>query len=93
MQALGRPEQGRGGRDDLYTGGNEGRYEHSSPREGRRRYADRDQEGYESPPPRSRSRSPYYGGPPNCTVILEGLPLRMTQEDVGRPIPILSIQR
>lgn len=56
-------------------------------REGRGRYTDRDREGYQSPPrDRCRSRSPYFGGPPNRTVILEGLPMDMTQEDVGRPI-------
>lgn len=56
-------------------------------RENRGRYTDRDREGYRSPPrERSRSRSPYYGGPPNRNVILEGLPIEMTQEDVGRPV-------
>lgn len=65
-------------------------YERSrSPRrEGRGRYIDRDREGYQSPRrARSRSRSPYYGAPPNRNVILEGLPLDFTQEDVGCPIP------
>jgi len=67
-------------------------YERSrSPRrEGRGRYTDRDREGYQSPRrDRSRSRSPYYGAPPNRNVILDGIPLHMTQEDVGRPIPTL----
>ncbi|TVY81410.1 putative RNA-binding protein [Lachnellula suecica] len=56
----------------------------SSPRqEGRVQYADRDREEYRSPPRnRSRSRSPYFGGPPNKSVILEGLPMDMTQEDI-----------
>lgn len=55
-------------------------------REGRGRYNDRDREGYVSPRrERSRSRSPYFGGTPNRNVILEGLPLDLTQEDVGRP--------
>lgn len=66
-------------------------YERSrSPRrEGRGRYTDRDRENYVSPRrERSRSRSPYYGAPPNRNVILEGLPLDFTQEDVGRPIPL-----
>ncbi|POS87741.1 hypothetical protein EPUL_000780 [Erysiphe pulchra] len=59
-------------------------YERSrSPRrEGRGRYTDRDREGYLSPRrERSRSRSPYYGAPPNRNVILEGLPFDFTQED------------
>ncbi|KAK6580576.1 hypothetical protein PZA11_006812 [Diplocarpon coronariae] len=52
-------------------------------REGRSRYTDRDREGYESPRrERSRSRSPYFGGPPNRNVILEGLPSEWTQEDI-----------
>ncbi|RDL36090.1 uncharacterized protein BP5553_06702 [Venustampulla echinocandica] len=61
-------------------------------RDGRGRYTDRDREGYRSPRghSRSRSRSPYFGGPPNRNVILEGLPIDMTQEDVGRPISILA---
>ncbi|RKF71786.1 putative RNA-binding protein C57A7.13 [Golovinomyces cichoracearum] len=60
-------------------------YERSrSPRrEGRGRYTDRDRENYVSPRrERSRSRSPYYGAPPNRNVILEGLPLDFTQEDI-----------
>jgi RNA-binding protein 5/10 len=78
--------------EDRYPGNLErGRgYERSkSPRrEGRGRYTDRDREDYQSPPrDRSRSRSPYYGAPPNRNVILEGLPMEMTQEDVGRPVP------
>lgn len=62
-------------------------YERSrSPRrEGRGHYTDRDREGYTSPR-RERSRSPYFGGAPNRNVILEGLPMEWTQEDVGRPI-------
>ncbi|KAF8853934.1 hypothetical protein BDZ45DRAFT_60443 [Acephala macrosclerotiorum] len=56
-------------------------------REGRGRYTDRDREDYRSPSrDRSRSRSPYFGGPPNRNVILEGIPLEWTQEDVGHPI-------
>ncbi|KHJ34925.1 putative rna-binding protein [Erysiphe necator] len=60
-------------------------YERSrSPRrESRGRYTDRDREGYVSPRrERSRSRSPYYGAPPNRNVILEGLPFDFTQEDI-----------
>src|SRR4051794_37757708 len=54
-----------------------------SPRRERRgRYVDRDGEDYQSPArSRSRSRSPYYGGKPNRNVILEGIPIDMTQED------------
>ena len=75
--------------DERYSHSLDRGYEHSrSPRrEERARYTDRDREGYQSPlRDRSRSRSPYFGGPPNRTVILEGLPIDMTQEDVGRPI-------
>ena len=80
----------RGRRDDRHPDNLERDrgYERSrSPRrEARGRYTDRDREDYQSPPrDRSRSRSPYYGAPPNRNVILEGLPLEMTQEDVGRP--------
>ncbi|CZR58454.1 related to RNA binding motif protein [Phialocephala subalpina] len=51
-------------------------------REGRGRYTDRDKEDYRSPSrDRSRSHSPYFGGPPNRNVILEGIPLEWTQED------------
>ena len=76
-------------RKDRHNNHHEHEYERSrSPRrDGRGRYTDRDQEGYESPRDRSRSRSPYFGAPPNRTVILEGLPLSMTQEDVRNPIP------
>ncbi|OBT79315.1 hypothetical protein VF21_01863 [Pseudogymnoascus sp. 05NY08] len=52
-------------------------------REGRGRYTDRDREGYRSPRrdySRSRSREPY-GGPPSRTLIMDGLPVEMTQED------------
>ncbi|KFY75830.1 hypothetical protein V498_09903 [Pseudogymnoascus sp. VKM F-4517 (FW-2822)] len=55
-------------------------------REGRGRYTDRDREGYRSPRrerSRSRSRSPYYGGAPSRTVIIDGLPVEMTQEDIA----------
>ncbi|SZF05266.1 unnamed protein product [Blumeria hordei] len=46
------------------------------------RYTDRDREDYQSPQrDGSRSRSPYFGAPPNRNVILEGLPLDFTQED------------
>ncbi|KAH8599262.1 hypothetical protein B0O99DRAFT_504527 [Bisporella sp. PMI_857] len=71
-------------RGDRYNDNHEHEYSRSrSPRrEGRGRYTDRDQEGYESPRNRSRSRSPYYGAAPNRTVILEGLPMDMTQEDI-----------
>jgi len=83
------PERGRW--EDGNDHDRERRYDRSrSPRrEGRGRYTDRDREGYQSPRARSRSRSPYYGAPPNRNVILEGLPIDMTQEDVGRPIPTL----
>ena len=85
----------RGTQEDRYADNldRERGYERSgSPRrEGRGRYTDRDREDYQSPPrDRSRSRSPFYGAPPNRNVILEGLPMEMTQEDVGRPIPSLS---
>jgi RNA-binding protein 5/10 len=40
---------------------------------------------------RSRSRSPHYGAPPSRTIILEGIPINMTQEDVGYPSPYSSI--
>ncbi|RFU33688.1 hypothetical protein B7463_g2666, partial [Scytalidium lignicola] len=53
-------------------------------RGGSDRYIDRDREGYESPSGR-RSRSPArsqpYKGQPSRTVILEGLPVHITQED------------
>ncbi|TVY23135.1 putative RNA-binding protein [Lachnellula hyalina] len=69
---------------DERDGNGHGRERSRSPRwEGRGRYTDRDREGYRSPPRnRSRSRSPYFGGPPNRNVILEGLPTDMTQEDI-----------
>ena len=66
----------------------------SSPPQGRTGgYRDRDHEGYRSPRYDSRSRSrsprrdrsPYYGGPPSREVILEALPLEMTEEDVPTP--------
>lgn len=70
--------------------------------EGRGRYNDRDREGYRSPQyrgsrsrswsrsrSRSQSRSPYYGAPPSRTIILEGIPMNMTQEDVGYPFPMI----
>ena len=40
----------------------------------------------ESPSP-PRDRSPFYGGPPSREVILEGLPLDLTEEDVGHLLP------
>src|SRR6187402_1924601 len=50
-------------------------------RENRGSYTDRDREGYQSPRrERNRSRSPYFGGPPNRNVILEGIPFEWTQE-------------
>ncbi|KAI0999079.1 hypothetical protein K3495_g9117 [Podosphaera aphanis] len=61
------------------------RYERSSsPQIGSRNsYKDRERKGYQSPQrERSRSRSPYFGAPPNRNVILEGLPLEFTQEDI-----------
>ncbi|PVH74065.1 hypothetical protein DL98DRAFT_594475 [Cadophora sp. DSE1049] len=65
-------------------------YDRSRSPRGRARYTDRDREGYQSPRrERSRSRSPYFGAPPNRNVILEGLPFDWTQEDVGRPISTL----
>jgi RNA-binding protein 5/10 len=78
----------RGQRDDRYADDREPSYGRSrSPRrEGRGRYTDRDREGYQSPRNRSRSHSPNFGAPPNRTVILEGLSVDMTQEDVGRPL-------
>lgn len=64
-----------------------------SPRGRNGGYRDRDREGYRSSGYDSRSRSPsprrdkvpYYGGPPSREVILEGLPLEMTEEDVPTP--------
>ncbi|KAF7877409.1 hypothetical protein EAF04_001086 [Stromatinia cepivora] len=60
----------------------------SSPRrEKRGRYTDRDREGYRSPVRgRSRSRSPHHGAPLNRTIIFEGLPLDMTQEDISKEL-------
>ena len=89
MYSSAHPHQGQ--REDRYPDSleRERGYERSrSPRrEGRGRYTDRDREDYQSPPrDRSRSRSPFYGAPPNRNVILEGLPMEMTQEDVGCPI-------
>jgi hypothetical protein len=89
MYSSAHPHQGQ--REDRYPDRleRERGYERSrSPqREGRERYTDRDREDYQSPPrDRSRSRSPFYGAPPNRNVILEGLPMEMTQEDVGHPI-------
>ncbi|QSZ32153.1 hypothetical protein DSL72_001724 [Monilinia vaccinii-corymbosi] len=53
-------------------------------RENRGRYTDRDREGYRSPVRgRSPSPLPYHGEPPNRTIIFEGLPLEMTQEDIS----------
>ncbi|ESZ91736.1 hypothetical protein SBOR_7887 [Sclerotinia borealis F-4128] len=59
-----------------------------SPRkENRSRYTDRDREGYRSPARgRSGSGSPYHGEPPNRTIIFEGIPLEMTQEDISKEI-------
>lgn len=76
-----------------YQDNEEGHYEPSrSPRGGRGRYADRDQEGYRSPHNDTRrSASPNFGGFPSCTIILEGLPSQMSQEDVRRPVSILPI--
>lgn len=74
-------------------GGYDRRGRSRSPRRESRRYNDRDREDYQSPPrhhSRNRDRSPHYGGPPNRTIILEGLPLNMTQEDVGHPCPLRS---
>ncbi len=90
MYSSAHPE--RGPRDGRYPDSLEHDYEFDRPRsprrEGRARYTDRDREDYKSPPRhRSRSRSPYFGAPPNRNVILEGLPLEMAQEDVGRPVP------
>ncbi|KAH6671756.1 hypothetical protein B0J14DRAFT_80316 [Halenospora varia] len=80
------PPRGPAG-DRMHNSNYPDRYERSgrarskSPRrEGRGWYTDRDREGYRSP--RSRSRSPYFGGAPNRNVILEGLPIDMTQEDI-----------
>ncbi|TAQ85482.1 hypothetical protein B7494_g6193 [Chlorociboria aeruginascens] len=71
-------------RDEWKHSPDHGREELRSPRrETRGRYTDRDREDYQSPPhDRSRSRSPYFGGPPSRTIILEGLPMEMTQEDI-----------
>ncbi|KAG0650519.1 putative RNA-binding [Hyphodiscus hymeniophilus] len=87
MYGSAHPDRGR--MEDHYPDGLERDHEPlgSPRREGRGRYTDRDREDYKSPPrDRSRSRSPYYGASPNRNVILEGLPLEMTQEDVGGPI-------
>ncbi|KAG9243575.1 hypothetical protein BJ878DRAFT_535134 [Calycina marina] len=71
-------------RDDNYKRHDRHERSQSPRREGQGRYRDRDQEGYSSPRRRSRtrSRSPYFGAPPNRTVILEALPINMTQEDI-----------
>ena len=61
-------------------------------------YRDRDREGYRSSGYDSRSRSrsprrdksPYYGGPPSREVILEGLPVEMTEEDVPTPTSLFN---
>ncbi|KAI9709377.1 MAG: hypothetical protein M1812_007713 [Candelaria pacifica] len=69
-------------------------YRSQSPRRNNRdTYRDRDREDYRSPgyddrsrsqsPARRRGRSPEYAGPPSREIILEGLPLDMTQDDVG----------
>ncbi|KAL8796890.1 MAG: hypothetical protein Q9195_000973 [Heterodermia aff. obscurata] len=57
-------------------------------------YRDRDRVGYRSSGHDSRSRSrsprrdksPYYGAPPSREVILEGLPLEMTEEDISKEL-------
>lgn len=58
------------------------------------RYTDRDAEGYHSDRD-DKGSGPYNGGnsstPPSRTLILEGLPFEMTQEDVRTPVhPSLS---
>ncbi|KAI4204202.1 MAG: hypothetical protein LQ350_001393 [Teloschistes chrysophthalmus] len=66
-----------------------------SPDARRRGYVDRDREGYQSPvyngrsvsrsrsrSPQRRDRSPYFGGPPSREVIMEGIPLDISEEDV-----------
>ncbi|KAI4253077.1 MAG: hypothetical protein LQ352_003921 [Teloschistes flavicans] len=66
-----------------------------SPDARRRGYVDRDREGYRSPgyngrsrsrsrsrSPQRRDRSPYFGGPPSREVIMEGIPLDISEEDV-----------
>lgn len=58
-----------------------------SPRPTKRRYNDRDREDYRSPQ-HDRSRSPEHSNPPNKTVVLEGLPVTATKEDVRNPSPI-----
>ncbi|KAH8803290.1 hypothetical protein F5884DRAFT_805025 [Xylogone sp. PMI_703] len=81
----------RSGRDryesDQYNrdhdrGSERSRYSH---RGGSDRYIDRDREDYESPSghrSRSPARSQSYKGQPSRTVILEGLPVHFTQEDI-----------
>lgn len=74
--------------DGRYERGYDRTRSRSPRRENRGRYTDRDREGYRSPVRggRSLSPAPYHSEPPNRTIILEGLPLELTQEDVGRPI-------
>ncbi|CZS91832.1 related to RNA binding motif protein [Rhynchosporium agropyri] len=71
-------------KEDRYESYDRGYDRSRSPRRDvRAHYTDRDREGYQSPRrDRSRSRSPYFGGPPNRNVILEGLPFEWTQEDI-----------
>ncbi|KAF2674884.1 hypothetical protein BT63DRAFT_381570 [Microthyrium microscopicum] len=71
-------------------------YRKSPPRDYSRRnreYRDRDREDYRSPrhdsrsrsrspSRRERARSPWYGGPPNREVIMEGLPMDITENDI-----------
>ncbi|KAI9833288.1 MAG: hypothetical protein M1819_003682 [Sarea resinae] len=64
----------------------------STGRRPRNAYRDRDREGYRSPSDGSRSRSrstdrrrgrsPQFGGPPSRDIILEGLPVEMTEDDL-----------
>ncbi|KAG4033270.1 hypothetical protein MFRU_005g02830 [Monilinia fructicola] len=73
--------------DARYERGYDRTRSRSPRRENRSRYTDRDREGYRSPV-RGRSPSPshHHGEPPNRTIIFEGLPLEMTQEDISNEL-------
>ena len=68
-----------------------------SPRRGRGWYRDRDREDYQSPSYDSRSRSRSsreerprrYAAPPNKEIMMEGLAIDMTEEDVRSSLPTL----
>src|ERR1700753_309111 len=82
-------------------------YQRTPPREySRQKYRDRDREGYRSPRYTSRSRSrsrgsprrrdrehsPPYSGNPSREIIMEGIPVDMTDQDVRLHIPFPPTQ-